>query len=124
MNHPMPSHDPHSLRARALELAGDDRTVARRLLEMIAATNRSTLASLQASAAASSWNEVANAAHRIAGSARLLACGEMIVLLTELEAVAREPEHAAAGELLLLVADALAQLDGAIAAAVGGFVQR
>jgi HPt (histidine-containing phosphotransfer) domain-containing protein len=124
MNHAMPSHDPYSLRAKALELVGDDHTAARRLLEMIASTNRTTLASLRASAAAASWDGVASAAHRIAGAACLLACSELVALLSELEAAARKPDHAAAGKLLLLVADALTTLDGAIEAAVGSFVQR
>lgn len=117
MNHRMPSYEAHALRAKALELAGDDHAVAQRLLEMIAETNRTTLASLQNSVA-SSWDGVAGAAHRIAGSARLLACGELIALLTELEAAARERERVAACKLLPLVVDALAKLNASIDAAV------
>jgi HPt (histidine-containing phosphotransfer) domain-containing protein len=123
MNLPIPSYEAHSLRAIALELAGDDHAVARRLLEMIADTNRTTLASLQDSVAAASWDEVAGAAHRIAGSARLLACGELIALLIDLEAAARERQQAVAGKLLPLVVDALARLGVSIDAAVGDIVQ-
>jgi HPt (histidine-containing phosphotransfer) domain-containing protein len=124
MNHPMPSYEAHALHAKALELAGDDHTIATRLLEMIADTNRTTLASLQDSLGVSSWDEVASAAHRIAGSARLLGCGALIALLTELETAAREREQAVVGKLLPLVADALATLKLAIDAAVGDVVPR
>lgn len=123
MNPPMPSHEARALSAKALELAGDDHAVARRLLEMIADTNRSALASLQESVASSSWDDVGSAAHRIAGSARLLACGELIALLVELEAAARERQHAVAGKLLPLVVDALTKLDVSIGAAVGDIVR-
>lgn len=124
MSPPMPSYEAHSLRAKALELAGDDHAVARRLLEMIADTNRTTLVSLQESVAAASWDEVAGAAHRIAGSARLLGCGELVALLVDLEAAARERQHAAAGQFVPLVVDALAQLDVSIDAAVDGIARR
>jgi HPt (histidine-containing phosphotransfer) domain-containing protein len=123
MNFPMSSYEAQSLRAKALELAGDDHAVARRLLEMIAETNRTTLASLQGSVATASWNDVAGAAHRIAGSARLLACDELIALLTELEAAARERQHAVAGNLVPLVVATLAKLDVSIDAAVSDIVQ-
>jgi HPt (histidine-containing phosphotransfer) domain-containing protein len=122
MNHPMSSYEAHALHAKALELAGDDHTIAARLLEMIVDTNRSTLASLQDRIGASSWGEVASAAHRIAGSARLLGCGALIALLTELEAAARECEPERVGKLAPLVADALAKLELAIDAAVVGEV--
>ncbi|HEY4296510.1 MAG TPA: Hpt domain-containing protein [Paraburkholderia sp.] len=112
----------HSFREKALELTGNDHPTAQRLLAMIAETNRTTLASLQASIAASAWDGVAGAAHRIAGSARLLACADLIALLTELEARARERERAAACKLLVLVVDALAKFEASIHAAVGGIV--
>jgi HPt (histidine-containing phosphotransfer) domain-containing protein len=118
----MPSYEAHALHAKALELAGDDPAIATRLLAMIADTNRTTLASLQDSIGALSWDEVASAAHRIAGSARLLGCGALIALLSELEAAAREREHAVVGKLMPLVADALATLKLAIDAAVGEVV--
>ena len=123
MNPPLLLDHVHSLRAKALELAGDDQAIAKRLLEMIADTNRTTLAALRDSLAAASWDDVASVAHRIAGSARLLACGELIALLTRLEAAAREREYAVASTLLPLVVDAVAQLNVSIANAVGDCVQ-
>jgi HPt (histidine-containing phosphotransfer) domain-containing protein len=118
------SGDAQALQEKALELAADDQVMAMRLLEMIALTNRTTLASLQAGSGASSWDDVAGAAHRIAGSARLLANGELITLLTELEAAAREQRHAEAGVLLRLVVDAVVQLNLSIDAAVSGITRR
>lgn len=118
------SGDAQALHEKALELAADDQVMAMRLLEMIAETNRTTLASLQAGGRASSWHDVAGSAHRIAGSARLLANGELIALLTELEAAAREERHAEAGVLLRLVVDAVVRLNVSIDAAVGGIAPR
>jgi HPt (histidine-containing phosphotransfer) domain-containing protein len=115
----MPTYDARALHAKALELACDDRRVAMRLLEMIAETNRTTLASLQESVAASSWDAVAGAAHRIAGSARLLDCGELITLLAAIEAAARERQQPVVGKLMPLLVDALASLKLLIDAAVG-----
>jgi hypothetical protein len=123
MDHSPLSGDAQALHEKALELAADDQVMAMRLLEMIAETNRTTLASLQPGSSASSWDDVAGAAHRIAGSARLLANGELITLLTELEAAAREQRHAEAGALLRLVVDAVMQLNLSIDAAVGGIAR-
>jgi HPt (histidine-containing phosphotransfer) domain-containing protein len=123
MNHSLPLAEARALREKALELAGDDQAIARRLLEMIADTNRTTLASLQASGTASSWDDVASSAHRIAGSARLLARDELTALLIELEAAAHERKPGVAGPLVQQLADALAKLDASIDAALSDFTQ-
>ncbi|CAE6695315.1 hypothetical protein R20943_00267 [Paraburkholderia aspalathi] len=100
-----------SLRAKVLELACGDEGTAVRLLRMIIDTNRTTLVLLRDKLKASSWGEVSSAAHRIAGSARMLDCFGLIALLTRLEAAAREREAALATALLPLVVDALESLD-------------
>ncbi|SIO71429.1 Hpt domain-containing protein [Burkholderia sp. GAS332] len=100
-----------SLRTKVLELACGDDVTAVRLLHLIIDTNRTTLTQLCDKLKAGSWEEVSSAAHRIAGSARMLDCFGLIALLTRLEAAAREREAALATALLSLVVDALESLD-------------
>ncbi|NKJ50367.1 hypothetical protein CIC12_27320 [Burkholderia sp. SG-MS1] len=119
MNSPMPTYEARALHAKALELACDDHRVAQYLLQMISETNRTALVSLQESVAASSWDAVAGAAHRIAGSARLLDCNELIALLAAIEAAARERQQPVVGTLVPLLVDALTKLKLSIDAAVG-----
>ncbi|EIF35531.1 Hpt domain-containing protein [Burkholderia sp. Ch1-1] len=118
MNQARPFGDPHLLRQKALELAGGDHVTARHLLEMIAQTDRTALAALRDSFKAASWDSVGSAAHRIAGSARMLECHEMLALLTRLEAAARARDVALAAALLPRVADALGELNISIGEAL------
>jgi HPt (histidine-containing phosphotransfer) domain-containing protein len=119
MTHAVYFTDPHSLWDAALELVSGDHVTAGRLLEMIAQTNRATLASLRESFEAASWASVGSAAHRIAGSARMLDCGDLTALLTQLEAAARERDIALAIALLPCVVDAIEELDVSIGKALG-----
>lgn len=112
--------DPFMFRQKALELAGGDRVIARRLLEMIAQTNRASLAVLNDGVKAASWDSVGSAAHRIAGSARMFECQEGIALLTRLEAAARKRDIALATALLPRVADSLGEFDLSIERALNG----
>jgi HPt (histidine-containing phosphotransfer) domain-containing protein len=117
-NQVVPAGDPSMFRQKALELAGGDQVTARRLLEMIAQTNRTSLAALHDSFRAASWDSVGSAAHRIAGSARMLECHEGITLLTRLEAAARKRDIVLAAALLPRVADALGEFDTSIGKAL------
>ncbi|ABE33068.1 hpt domain protein [Paraburkholderia xenovorans LB400] len=110
--------DPHLLQQKALELAGGDHVTARRLLEMIAQTDRTALAALRDSFRTASWDGVGSAAHRIAGSARMLECHEVFALLTRLEAAARGRDIVLATALLPHVADALGELGASIGKAL------
>jgi chemotaxis protein histidine kinase CheA len=58
-----------------------------------------------------SWDEIGRAAHRLAGSARMLECAGMIAILSRLETVARERELALARALLQVVAGTIDSLD-------------
>ena len=118
INHGVPAAGPQSFRQKALELAGGDHVTARRLLEMIAQTNRTSLAALHDSFKAASWDSVGSAAHRIAGSARMLECHEGITLLIRLEAAARQRDIALATALLPRVADALGAFNVSIGQAL------
>ncbi|MFM0061230.1 Hpt domain-containing protein [Paraburkholderia phytofirmans] len=106
---------PHSLWEATLELACGDHATAERLLEMILQTNRSTLGSLRESFKAACWDSVASSAHRIAGSARMLKCDDLIAQLTQLETAARGRDIALATALLPSLIDAIEELDVAIA---------
>nr|WKF59931.1 Virulence sensor protein BvgS [Paraburkholderia busanensis] len=108
----------YGLEAKALALTGGDACSARRLLALIVETNRAALAQLHAGFAAATWDSVSSAAHRIAGSARMLECDGLIALLTQLEAAARGREIGTVTALMRSVADALASLDASIDAAL------
>lgn len=101
----------HALGAKLNELACDDEAVALRLIRLLIDTNGMTLAALRNACAAVSWEEVAGAAHRLAGSARMLDCFGMIALLVRLEAAAHEREIALARAILQVVANTIDSLD-------------
>uniref|UniRef100_E1TGS7 Hpt domain protein n=1 Tax=Burkholderia sp. (strain CCGE1003) TaxID=640512 RepID=E1TGS7_BURSG len=106
------------LRDNAQQLVGDDERAIKRMLELIAETNRTGLASLRESLEAACWAEVASAAHRMAGSARMLGHNALIAALSELEMAGRERNRELATTLMPVVADALIHLDKAIEEAV------
>lgn len=85
---------------------------------MILQTNRSTLDSLRRSFETASWDSVASSAHRIAGSARMLKCDDLIAQLTQLEAAARDRDIALATALLPPLIDAIKRLDVSIGKAL------
>lgn len=118
MNHAIRPDDFQSIEAKALELTDGDNVTARRLLELIVDTNCATLTLLRESVETASWDAVSSAAHRIAGSARMLGCNGLIALLTRLEAAARERDTSIATALLPLVVKRLESLDIAIAEAL------
>jgi HPt (histidine-containing phosphotransfer) domain-containing protein len=103
-----------SLLAVAEELVGGDQVVARQLLRMVTGTNRTTLALLQDCVDTASWDNAASAAHRLAGSARMLACDGLVVLIGELEAAARAHDGELAGALLPRVTSAVNELEMSI----------
>lgn len=114
MEKTLSSPDPRRLWAKAAELVGDDEHAIRRLLSLIAETNRTTFASLHESLEALCWQQVGSAAHRIAGSARMVDHDALIALLTDLEAAARVPDTVRATALVPVIDDALAGLNASI----------
>ncbi|MFM0508942.1 Hpt domain-containing protein [Paraburkholderia sp. RL17-373-BIF-A] len=119
MDHTVFSADAHLLWQKALDLACGDHATAGRLLEMISQTNRTTLDSLCEGSEVACWDSVGSAAHRIAGSARMLECHDLIALLIQLETAARAHDIAAATAVLPCVIDAIEELDVSIAKALG-----
>lgn len=118
MKHAVLADDFQSIGAKALELAGGDEAAARRLLALIVETNQATLAVLRDSVEGASWDAVGSTAHRIAGSARMLECSELIALLTRLESAARERDASLATALLPLAVNALESVDRSIGEAL------
>jgi len=110
----MPSGQSLQLYAKALELTGHDLAAATRLLKLIVDTNQSALTWLCDSFAEASWDGVASAAHRIAGSARMLECDELVALLKQLEAAAGGLETKLAAVLRPRVVKALERLNASI----------
>lgn len=112
------SDDVHALAVKTLELTGGDRFSARRLLALIVETNRAAVIQLRASFAAQAWDSVGSAAHRVAGSACMLKCTELIAFLTQLQVAARERDIATISALMQRAIDALERLDMSITAAL------
>lgn len=100
-----------SFGAKLHELSCGDTAVAQHFIRLLVDTNRTTLAALRDAFGASSWDGVASAAHRIAGSMRLLDCAGMIALLIRLEEAARTRNAALARAILAMVAESLDYLD-------------
>jgi HPt (histidine-containing phosphotransfer) domain-containing protein len=96
------------------ELSLGDSAVAQRYIRLLVDTNETTLVVLRDAVRASSWNRIASAAHRLAGSMRLLDCNGMVDLLIRLEAAARVQDAALVGALFPVVVRSLDYLDSAL----------
>jgi HPt (histidine-containing phosphotransfer) domain-containing protein len=118
MSPPTSANEARLILAVAVDLAGGDQVVARRLLEMIVETNRATLVLLRDSVDAEAWDDAASAAHRLAGSAILLARDGLVALINELEAAARQQQRVLANTLLPHVVSAVAEFEALIKVAV------
>jgi len=123
MNRSLCSDGASPFLAIAAELAGGDLRVARRLLEMIVETNRTTLVLLRDSVDAKAWDLAANAAHRLAGSARMLECDNLVTLINELEAAARAQQDVLVSALLSQVVGAVTEFEISVKLALGVSVQ-
>jgi HPt (histidine-containing phosphotransfer) domain-containing protein len=123
MNRSLCSDGASPFLAIAAELAGGDLRVARRLLEMIVETNRTTLVLLRDSVDAKAWDLAANAAHRLAGSARMLECDNLVTLINELEAAARARQDVLVSALLSQVVSAVTEFEISVKLALGVSVQ-
>jgi HPt (histidine-containing phosphotransfer) domain-containing protein len=99
------------LSTKVHELVCEDATVAQHFIRLLIDTNQSTLDALRDAFGAASWESVASAAHRIAGSMRMLDCADMVALLVRLEAAAHERDAVLARAILLIVANSLESLD-------------
>ncbi|HZZ11221.1 MAG TPA: Hpt domain-containing protein [Paraburkholderia sp.] len=105
-------HD--QLGAKVLELACGDVPTAAHLLDLILDTNRSTVAAMRHAFGLAQWDALASAAHRVAGSARMLDCHGLTALLMRLEAAARDRQTALAGAVLAIVVVSLERLDASL----------
>ncbi|MFM0648437.1 Hpt domain-containing protein [Paraburkholderia bryophila] len=105
-------------------MTGGDHFSARRLLALIVETNRAAVIQLRDGFAAQAWDRVGSAAHRVAGSACLLECTELIAFLTELQVAAREREIATVSALTQRAIDALERLDMSITVALDSALLR
>lgn len=103
-----------TLHAKIDELACRDEAIAQHFIRLLIDTNISTLAMLRDAFSTLSWDGIGSAAHRLAGSARMLDCAAMIAVLSRLEAVAHERELALARALLQVVADTVDSLDASL----------
>ncbi|RDK02222.1 hypothetical protein DLM46_13495 [Paraburkholderia lacunae] len=108
-----------SLRGKVDELACGDEATGAHLLRLIIDTNRAGLATLCESYRREAWDEVRSAAHRIAGSARMLDCGGLTALLKRLETAARDRQVELIKALVPLTAATLESLDMSIQTSLG-----
>jgi HPt (histidine-containing phosphotransfer) domain-containing protein len=108
-----------SLRAKVDELACGDEATGAYLLRLIIDTNRTGLATLCESDRREAWDEVRSAAHRIAGSARMLDCGGLTALLKRLETAARDRQVELVKALMPLAVNTLESLEMSVRTSLG-----
>jgi HPt (histidine-containing phosphotransfer) domain-containing protein len=99
------------LNTKIHELSCGDAAIAQHFIRLLIDTNQMTLAALHDAVGASSWEGVASAAHRIAGSMRMLDCVDMVAFLMRLEATAHERDAVLARAILAVVANSLEHLN-------------
>jgi HPt (histidine-containing phosphotransfer) domain-containing protein len=103
--------DMNALRERINALALGDRTVARDVTSALIKTNHATLLYMSAARHSEAWNELGHAAHRLAGSLRMLQCRRETALALRLERAALEHDALTAVALLPGVTEAITALN-------------
>ena len=103
--------DVHALQERIDALALGDRTVARDVTSALIETNHATLLYMSAARQSEAWNELGHAAHRLAGSLRMLQCRWETALALRLERAALEHDALTAVALLPGVTEAITALN-------------
>ncbi|ALL67949.1 histidine kinase [Paraburkholderia caribensis MBA4] len=103
--------DMHVLQQRIDALALGDRTVARDVTSALIETNHATLLYMSAAHHREAWNELGHAAHRLAGSLRMLQCTRETALALQLERAALEHDALTAVALLSGVTQAITALN-------------
>ncbi|MBP0594867.1 Hpt domain-containing protein [Paraburkholderia sp. LEh10] len=100
-----------ALQQRIDALAIGDRAVARDVTRALIETNRATLQYMWAARHAGLWGDLGRAAHRLAGSLRMLRCNREIALTLRLERAALERDARRVDGLLPIVTQAVDQLN-------------
>ncbi|AUT72754.1 Hpt domain-containing protein [Paraburkholderia hospita] len=103
--------DMNALRERINALALGDRTVARDVTSALIKTNHATLLYMSAARHSEAWSELGHAAHRLAGSLRMLQCRRETALALRLERAALEHDALTAVALLPGVTEAITALN-------------
>jgi HPt (histidine-containing phosphotransfer) domain-containing protein len=103
--------DMNALRERINALALGDRTVARDVTSALIKTNHATLLYMSAARHREAWSELGHAAHRLAGSLRMLQCRRETALALRLERAALEHDALTAVALLPGVTEAITALN-------------
>ncbi|WP_242680950.1 Hpt domain-containing protein [Paraburkholderia hospita] len=101
----------NALRERINALALGDRTVARDVTSALIKTNHATLLYMSAARHSEAWSELGHAAHRLAGSLRMLQCRRETALALRLERAALEHDALTAVALLPGVTEAITALN-------------
>lgn len=103
--------DMNALQERINALALGDRTVARDVTSALIKTNHATLLYMSAARHREAWSELGHAAHRLAGSLRMLQCRGETALALRLERAALEHDALTAVALLPGVTEAITALN-------------
>jgi HPt (histidine-containing phosphotransfer) domain-containing protein len=103
--------DMNALQERINALALGDRTVARDVTSALIKTNHATLLYMSAARHSEAWSELGHAAHRLAGSLRMLQCRRETALALRLERAALEHDALTAVALLPGVTEAITALN-------------
>jgi HPt (histidine-containing phosphotransfer) domain-containing protein len=103
--------DMNALQERINALALGDRTVARDVTSALIKTNHATLLYMSAARHREAWSELGHAAHRLAGSLRMLQCRGETAMALRLERAALEHDALTAVALLPGVTEAIIALN-------------
>ena len=103
-----------TLKTKVEELTCGDLAVTQHFVRLLIDTNAATLSTLHDAFSTLSWDAMASAAHRMAGSARMLDCTGLIAFLVRLERAAREREQELARAIVQVVGDTVDRLEFAL----------
>ncbi|HEY4349610.1 MAG TPA: Hpt domain-containing protein [Paraburkholderia sp.] len=111
--------DRRSLKARVDTLACGDDGIAAEFMRILIDTNREALASLYETACRAQWTEFGNVAHRLNGSLRLIRCGNVIELASQMEQAARCGDAAKGRAILPVFASVVQSLNAVMEQILG-----
>ncbi|MDT8839812.1 Hpt domain-containing protein [Paraburkholderia fungorum] len=102
------------------ELACGDVDMAHHFMRLLIDTNRTTLTALCDAVHRSSWDQMCSAAHKLAGSMRMLDCTNSLAVLAQFETMARRHQRDHVLAVLPAIIDLVGNLESALYSLLAG----
>lgn len=102
------------------ELACGDVDMEHHFMRLLIDTNRTTLAALCDAVRHSSWDQMCSAAHKLAGSMRMLDCTNSLAVLVQFETMARQHQRDHVLTVLPVIIDSVGNLESALHSLLAG----